>query len=265
LTTVLSFYEPGKSWINCIKTASKLQKSFKTKIIAASTLPASIREGEPMIRAIEIRAPWIRPTSRAARHGLRVVGYQPVQRVVPRIEASYALIRQRALSIITACSIVWLASIWLAAAIAQAQAASKGASLTATERALMQRSIEKRQASHLLLSMVDRSDREPEALRNSAVQSSNPLPIDAQSAGEARLPSNPQGAEFASLAALASAPPSSLYYSIQAKGSGKADTSSLTNENRTLVYQLGSVSFVINRLPDSFSVSSPRNSLSDTR
>jgi hypothetical protein len=219
-----------------------------------------------MIRAIEIRAPWIRPISRAAYLGLRIAGYQPVQCVVPRIEASYALIRQRALSLITVSSIVWLASIWLAAAIAHAQEpASKGASLTATERALMQRSIEKRQASHLLLSMVDRSDREPEALRNSALQSANPLPIDAQSAGEARLPSNPQGAEFASLAALASAPPSSLYYSIQAKGSGNADTSSLTNENRTLVYQLGSVSFVINRLPDSFSVSSPRNSLSDTR
>ena len=89
--------------------------------------------------------------------------------------------------------------------------------------------------------------------------------MDVQSAGEARLPSNPQGAEFASLAALASAPPSSLLYSIQAKGSGKADTSSHTNDNKVFIYQLGSVSFVINRLPDSFSVSSPRDSLSDAR
>ena len=260
-----SFYEPSENWFNCIKTAYKLQISFKTKIIAASTLPASIRGG-PMIRAIEIRAPWIRPTSRAAHLALRVAGYQPVQRVVPRIEASYALIRQRALSIITVCSIVLLASIWLAAAIAQAQEpASKGASLTATEPALVHLSIEKRHALNLLLSMVDRSDREPEALRNSAVQSTNPLPIDAQSAGEARLPPNPQGAEFASLVALASAPPSSLYYSIQAKTSGKAGTSSHTNDNRAFVYQLGTVNLVIKHLPNSFSVPSAGNSLSDAR
>jgi hypothetical protein len=179
---------------------------------------------------------------------------------------NYASVCRRILSIITACSVVWLASIWLAATIAQAQdPASKGASLTATEPALVHRSIEKRHALNLLLSMVDRGDRAPEALRNSAVHSSNPLPMDVQSAGEARLPSNPQGAEFASLAALASAPPSSLLYSIHAKDSGKAGTSSLTNENRVLVYQLGSVSFVINRLPDSFSVSSPRDSLFDAR
>jgi hypothetical protein len=34
-----SFYEPDENWINCIKTAWKLQKSFKTKTVAASTLP----------------------------------------------------------------------------------------------------------------------------------------------------------------------------------------------------------------------------------
>ena len=220
-----------------------------------------------MIRAIEIGRRWTTPISRPTQLGHGVASYPPTQCVISCVEAlNYASVCRRILSIITACSVVWLASIWLAATIAQAhEPASKGASLTATEPALVHRSIEKRDAPHFLLSMVDRSDREPEALRNSAIQSTNPLPMNAQSAGEARLPSNPQGAEFASLAALASAPPSSLYYSIQAKGSGKADTSSLTNEDRTLVYQLGSVSFVINRLPDSFSVSSPRNSLSDTR
>jgi hypothetical protein len=129
----------------------------------------------------------------------------------------------------------------------------------------MHRSIEKRHALNLVLSMVDRSDREPEGLRNSPVQSANPFPIEAQSAGKASLRSNPRGAEFASLAALASAPPSSLLYSIQAKGSGEADTSSHTNDNRAFIYQLGRVNLVINHLPNSFSVSSARNSLSDAR
>jgi hypothetical protein len=176
------------------------------------------------------------------------------------------LLRRRILSTIALCSIVWLASVWLAAAIAQAQESpSNDRGLSATEPAFVQRSIEKPQAPHLLLSMVDRSDREPAALRNSGVQVNSPHPTDAQTPGQVRLPFNPRGAEFDSLAALASAPPSSLFYSIQAKGSGQADSSSLTNDNRALVYQLGTISFMINRLPDSFSVSSPRNSLSDAR
>jgi hypothetical protein len=173
--------------------------------------------------------------------------------------------RQRALSKVALCSIVWLAGIWwAAAAIAQAhESPSNDTCLTATEPAFVQLSIEKPQAPRLLLSMVERSDREPGALRNSAVQVTDPHRKDAQNAGEVRLPSNPQGAEFASLAALASAPPPSLFYPIQAKASGREDASSLTN--KALVYQLGKISFVINRLPDSFSVSSPRNSLSDAR
>src|SRR5262249_40967622 len=120
---------------------------------------------------------------------------------------------------------------------------------------------------HLVISMVHRSDRELGALRNSAIQSTGPNPT-AQNAGEARLPSNPRGAEFASLAALASAPPSSLLYSIKTKGLGPADTSSLSNENKALVYQVGTINFVINRLPNNFSVSSvssPGNGLSDAR
>jgi hypothetical protein len=220
-----------------------------------------------MIRAIEIGRRWTTPISRPTQLGHGVASYPPTQCVISCVEAlNYASVCRRILSIITACSVVWLASIWLAATIAQAQdPASKGASLTATEPALVHRSIEKRHALNLLLSMVDRSDREPEGLRNSAVQSTNPLPIEAQSAGEARLPSNPRGAEFASLVALASAPPSSLLYSIQAKGSGKADTSSHTNDNKVFICQLGRVNLVINHLPNSFSVSSARNSLSDAR
>jgi hypothetical protein len=197
--------------------------------------------------------------------GRRVASCAPVQRLILCEEAtSYALLRRRILSTIALCAIVWLASVWLAAAIAQAQESpSIDRSSSATEPAFVQRSIEKPQTPHLLLSMVDRRDREPGALRNSAVQLTDPHPKDAQNAGEVRPP--PQGAEFASLAVLASAPPSSLYYSIQAKGSGQADSSSLSNDDKALVYQVGTMNFVLNRLPDSFSVSSPRNSLSGAR
>jgi hypothetical protein len=165
-----------------------------------------------MIRAIEIGRKRTRSMSRPTLLGREVVICPAAQCVISCVEAlNYASVCRRILSIISVCSSAWLASIWLAATIAQAhEPACKGASLTATEPVLVHRSIEKRDAPHPQLSMVDRSDREPEALRNSAVHSSNPLPMDAQSAGEARLPSNPQGAEFASLAALASAPPSSL-------------------------------------------------------
>jgi hypothetical protein len=223
-----------------------------------------------MIRTIETPVSWIAPISRPAHVGRRVAGYPPVQCVVSCVEAiSFALIRQRVLSIIALCPIVWLASIWLAVAVAQAQESpSNEAILSATEPAFMQRSIERTQGPHLQLSMVDSRDREPDALRNSAVQLSDPHPKDAQRAGEVRLPSNPRGAEFAFLAALASAPPSSLLYSIKTKGPGQADTSSLSNDNRALVYQVGTINFVINRLPNNFSVSlvsSPGKSLSDAR
>ncbi len=198
-----------------------------------------------------------------------VVSPETVRRLLSFLEsASYALLRRRILSTIAVCSIVWLASVWLAAAIAQAQETpSNHPGLTATQPAFVQRSIEKQLDPHLLLSMVDRSDRELGALRTSAVQSIGPNPTP-QNAGEARLPSNPRGAEFASLAALASAPPSSLLYSIKTKGPRQADTSSLSNDNRALVYQVGTINFVINRLPNNFSVSSvssPGNSLSDAR
>ncbi len=223
-----------------------------------------------MINAIETRARWARPISRPATLGRRAAGYKPVLHLISSVEAiNYVLMRRRILSIVVLCSIVWLASVWLAAAMAQAQEPpSNDPSLTAAESAFVQRSIEKQQAPHLLLSMVDRSNSEPGALRNSALQSSNPHPTDAQTAAKVRPPSNPRGAEFASLAALASTPPPSLLYSIQAKGSGQADHSSLSNDNKALVYQVGTIDLVINRLPNSFSVSSvspPGNSLSNAR
>jgi hypothetical protein len=219
-----------------------------------------------MINTIETQEAWARPILGPLSLGRRLADYELLQRLISCIEAiSYDLMRRRFLSTIALSSIVWLASIWLTAAIAQAQEShSNHTSLTATEPAFVQSS-EKRQAPRLLLSMVERSDREPGALPNSAVQSSNPHPTDALNAGEVRLPSNPRGAEFASLAALTSAPPSSLLYSIQAKGSRQADTSSLTNDNKAVVYQLGTINLVINRLPNSFSVSSAGNSLSGPR
>jgi hypothetical protein len=222
-----------------------------------------------MIRTIETPVSWITPISRPAHVGRCVAGYPPVQCVVSCVEAiSFALIRQRVLSIIALCSIVWLASIWLAAADAQAQESpSNEASLSATEPAFVQRSLERTQGPHLLLTMVAHSDRELGALRTSAIQSIGPNPTP-RNAGEARLPSNPRGAEFASLAALASAPPSSLLYSIKTKGPGQADISSVSNDNSALVYRVGTINFVINRLPNNFSVSSVSslgNSLSDAR
>jgi hypothetical protein len=217
-----------------------------------------------MNKATEMRQQLAAST---AASGHCVVSPETVRRLLSSVEsASYALSRRRALSTIAVCS-MWLASVLPAAAIAQAQEThSNNPGLTAAQPAFAH-SIEKQQAPHLLRSMADRSDRQLGALRTSPVQSTGPN-LTAQNTGEARLPSNPRGAEFASLAALASAPASSLLYSIKTKGSGQADTSSLSNDNKALVYQVGTINFVINRLPNNFSVSSvssPGNSLSDAR
>jgi hypothetical protein len=181
-----------------------------------------------MINTIETQKASARPILGPVSLRRRLASYELLQHIISCIEAtSYDLMRRRFLSTIALCSIVWLASIWLTAVIAQAQESpSDDTRSTATGPAFVQGSIEKPHARHLLLSMVDRSDREPGALRNSGVHLTDPRPMDAQNAGEVRLSSNPRGAEFASLATLASAPPSSLLYSIQAKGSGQADTSS---------------------------------------
>jgi hypothetical protein len=220
-----------------------------------------------MINAIETQKAWARPILGPVSLRRRLASYELLQRIISCIEAtSYDLMRRRFLSTIALCSIVWLASIWLTAAIAQAQESpSKETRSTAKGSTFVQGSIEKPQAPHLLLSMVDRRDREPGVLRNSAVHLTDPHPMHVQNAGEVRLSSNPRGAELASLAALASAPPSSLVYSIRDKGSGRADTSSLPNDSKAVVYQLGTINLVINRLPNSFSVSSASNSLSDAR
>jgi len=197
----------------------------------------------------------------------RMRSLEAVQRLVSYAEAaSYALLHRRILSTIAICSIVWLATLWLAATIARAQESpSNDSVLTVTQPAIAQRSIEETEARHLVLSMVERRDLEPGALRNSAVQLTNPHPTDAQNAEKVLLPSNPKGPEFASLAALASAPPSSLLYSIQAKGSARANAGSPASDNKDFVYQFGTVNLVINGLPNRFSVSSAGKNLSGAR
>jgi hypothetical protein len=74
----------------------------------------------------------------------------------------------------------------------------------------------------------------------------------------ARLSANPRGAEFSSLTALASTPSPSLLRPMQTKyasmTAGQTDTKLPSNDSGAVVYQLGRVNFVINHLPDSFSL-----------
>jgi len=177
--------------------------------------------------------------------------------------ATYALLRRRILSTIVICSIVWLASVWVAAALAQAQESpSNKSGITVTQRA--QPSIASAEGSHLVVSMVDRREVEPSAPSNSATQLTNPHAADPGSAAKVLLPSNPPGAELASLAALASAPSSSLLNGVQG-AAGRTDTGSHASGNKTFVYQLGAINFVINGLPNSFSVSSAVNGAAGAR
>lgn len=72
------------------------------------------------------------------------------------------------------------------------------------------------------------------------------------------LSANPRGAEFSSLAALASTPSPSLLHPIQTKyasmSSGQRDPSLPSNDSGAVVYQLGRMNLVVNHLPDSFSL-----------
>ena len=181
-------------------------------------------------------------------------GLEGAQRLLACVEAAgYALLRRRVLSTIALCSIVWPASLWLTAALAQAQESLSGRSgIAVTQPA--QPSIARTDASDLILGMVDRTELEP--LSDSAAQLANPHAAEQHSADPVLLPSNQQRGDLASLAALASAPSSSLLSAIQAKGSGNADTAPQARDNKTLVYQVGGFNFVVNSLPYSFSVSS---------
>jgi hypothetical protein len=79
-----------------------------------------------------------------------------------------------------------------------------------------------------------------------------------RNSASAVLSANPRGAEFSSLAALASTPLPSLLHRTQTKyaslGSGQTDSSLPSNDSSAVVYQLGRVNIVVNQLPDSFSL-----------
>ena len=186
---------------------------------------------------------------------------EAVRRLVSCVEATnYALQRQQILSAIALCSIFWLASLWLTAALAQAQdSPSNESSISVTWPATAQTFA----ASHLVVSMVDPADFELRVPRSSAARLTHRALAKAQNSGRSLLPSDEPGTEFAALAALASAPSSSLLSTIQAKSSGRTGAGS-TKDN-TLVYRLGPVNFVIKGLPSSFSVFSAGSGVTGAR
>jgi len=187
-----------------------------------------------------------------------------VQRLVAQVEAaSYALLRRRIFSVFAFCSFVWLASLWLGATLAQAQESpSNQSGISVSQPSIAQPSIAANEPSHLVLSMVDRSELESSALQNAAIQPVNPPAAGQHNA--VLLPSDSRGSEYASLAALASAPSSPLLNAAQG-GSGHTDSGSRLKDNKAVVYQLGAVNFVINGLPDSFSVSSAASGVAAAR
>jgi hypothetical protein len=79
-----------------------------------------------------------------------------------------------------------------------------------------------------------------------------------RNSASATLSAKPRGAEFSSLAALASTPSPSLLHPIQTKygslSSGQIDTSLPSSDSCTVVYQLGRINIAVNQLPDSFSL-----------
>jgi len=181
-----------------------------------------------------------------------------VQRLVAHVEAaSYALLRRRILSTIAVFSFVWLASLWLGATLGQAQESpSNESGISASQPSIAQPSIAETESNHLVLSMVDRSELEPNALENSATQSVK--------AGQPKMilvPSDSRGSEYASLAALSSTPSSPLINAVQ----GEPGHTGSSSRARAVIYQLGAVNFVINGLPNSFSVSSAASGVTGAR
>ncbi|HEV7989280.1 MAG TPA: hypothetical protein VGP23_12390 [Candidatus Binataceae bacterium] len=181
-----------------------------------------------------------------------VESLQAVRRLIACVEAtSYSLLRRRILSAIAVCSIVWLASLWLGAALAQAQESpSDESGISVSQPLIAQPSIAATEPRHLVLSMIDRNELQPSALPSS------PQAAESHGAAKVLLPSDSDGAEYASLAALALAPSSPLLNAIDAKSAVQTGMGSHAGDGKPLVYQLGAVNFVINGLPSSFSVSS---------
>ena len=81
-----------------------------------------------------------------------------VRRLIACVEAtSYSLLRRRILSAIAVCSIVWLASLWLGAALAQAQESpSDESGISVSQPLIAQPSIAATEPRHLV-SQHDRS------------------------------------------------------------------------------------------------------------
>jgi len=181
-----------------------------------------------------------------------------VRHVITCVEAvSYALLRRRILSAIAVCSLVWLASLWLGAALAEAQESPvDGSSIAVTPSAAAQGSIQNTEANRLVLSMVDRNELQLGAIPNSL------RAADSDAAAKILLPSD---SLYASLKTLVSAPSSSLPNAIDAKSTEQTGAGSRVNNGKPLVYQLGAVNFVINSLPNSFSLSSARTGVAGAR
>jgi hypothetical protein len=238
-----------------------------------------------MIDTIETQGAWARPMLGPVSLGRRFVNFESLRHLISCTEAiSYALVRQRVLSTIALCSIVWLASIWLAAAIAQAQELPRNDShLNTAEPAIGRQSLEKARAPHLLLSMADHTHFEPPtSVGTFAVQSASPRPTDASCQNIKNVLAGNDAVKFDYIFS------SNLYASLtegpllNARGrdstqnvavvappfssrGGEADATSLTKDDGAFVYRFGTVNLVVNRLPNSFSVSSLGPSLPGTR
>jgi hypothetical protein len=180
------------------------------------------------------------------------------QRLVAYVEtASYVLLCRRILSTIAVCSFVWLASLWLSATLAQAQESpSNESGISVSQPSIPQPSIAATEPSHLVLSMVDRKELEPSSLEISATQ-----PDKAGQHNTILLPSDMRGSEYASLAALASAPSSPLINAVQ----GEPGHTGSSPRAKAVIYQLGTINLVINGLPNSFSVSSAASGAAEAR
>jgi hypothetical protein len=208
---------------------------------------------------------------------------------------------QRFISIMTAASLFWPASICLGVIVAQAQELPRNDLKTGAAPTIEQQPSQNIAALHLSLRTANPiALKDLTALGTSQDQLTNQRPTGASSrsietalvptdaAGfngaspsklnaslteasiadvrgngfirnsAAGLSANSRGAQFSSLAALASTPSPSLLRAMQRKyasmSAGQTDTKLPSNDSRAVVYQLGRVNLVINHLPDSFSL-----------
>lgn len=156
--------------------------------------------------------------------------------------------------------IIWIAPFWRFS-VAQAQELPANGNASAVRPTFVQRPIEGPHTPPLVeLSMVDRGNVGFGAPSGPAIHFANLHPVDTPNPPDVKPPLIVQGAEYASLAALASAPPSSLLKSTRINSAERTHESARANADKALVYRLGTLNLVINRLPGRFSLSSPANS-----